>query len=158
MPHEIERKFLLSQPLSIVLQNNPPQRTVSIEQRYLGDSGKWTARIRKTTCERQVEYFFTLKKKVSNVKCIEIETQVDETFYNSVAEQCGPVLRKIRSLILHDGKIWEVDQFLNSEFNGLTLAEIELNHEDDVISIPSWLGMEVTDDRRYKNAKLVRSL
>ena len=37
---------------------------------------------------------------------------------------------------------------------GLVVAEIELEHEDQVIFLPPWAGEEVTDQVRYYNSSL----
>jgi CYTH domain-containing protein len=34
------------------------------------------------------------------------------------------------------------------------MAEIELEQEDQVITIPDWIGEEVTGDERYYNSNL----
>jgi adenylate cyclase len=38
----------------------------------------------------------------------------------------------------------------------LVVAEIELPNEDKAFEKPDWLGKEVTSDRRYSNASLVK--
>ncbi len=50
--------------------------------------------------------------------------------------------------------IWEVDVF-EGENKGLIIAEVELKSENQKIKIPSWIGKEVTNDRRFRNANLV---
>jgi adenylate cyclase len=52
-------------------------------------------------------------------------------------------------------RIWEVDEFLD-ENAGLVLAEIELEREGEDVSLPDWVGEEVTSDGRYHNAYLAR--
>ena len=53
-----------------------------------------------------------------------------------------------------DGKhTWEVDEF-HGDNEGLIMAEIELESESDLFDKPSWLGKEVTGDKRYYNAYL----
>ncbi len=52
-------------------------------------------------------------------------------------------------------RVWEVDEFLE-ENAGLVLAEIELEREGEEISLPDWVGEEVTNDSRYHNAYLAR--
>jgi adenylate cyclase len=37
------------------------------------------------------------------------------------------------------------------------MAEIELEQEDQVITIPDWIGEEVTGDERYYNSNLQKS-
>jgi adenylate cyclase len=38
----------------------------------------------------------------------------------------------------------------------LIVAEIELEDENDILSLPKWIAGEVTDDPRYLNANLVK--
>ena len=51
--------------------------------------------------------------------------------------------------------IWEVDVF-DGENAGLTLAEVELEHENQEVELPDWIREEVTDDERYSNAYLAQ--
>ena len=39
---------------------------------------------------------------------------------------------------------------------GLVIAEVELEAEKASLSLPEWVGKEVTDDLRYYNACLVK--
>ncbi len=67
------------------------------------------------------------------------------------------------SPIFDDGLIWEVDVF-HGAHEGLVLAEIELRGITlgdefgteiwERMSLPSWIGEEVTGDRRYYNSVL----
>lgn len=65
------------------------------------------------------------------------------------------VIDKTRHLIKNtDGRhIWEVDEF-HGDNEDLVMAEIELESENDLFDKPSWLGKEVTGDKRYYNAYL----
>ncbi len=61
---------------------------------------------------------------------------------------------KVRHIVpAGNGRVWEVDEFLE-ENAGLIMAEIELGSEDEAFERPSWLGEEVTGDRRYYNSYL----
>ena len=51
---------------------------------------------------------------------------------------------------------WEVDEFFG-ENSGLIVAEVELEREDQIFSLPPWAGREVTGDPRYFNAALTRN-
>ena len=53
-------------------------------------------------------------------------------------------------------RCFEVDEF-HGENEGLVMAEIELGSEDEVFEKPSWLGEEVTGDKRYYNSYLARN-
>ena len=50
-------------------------------------------------------------------------------------------------------RFFEVDEF-HGENDGLVMAEIELESPDELFERPSWLGEEVTDDKRYYNGYL----
>ena len=52
------------------------------------------------------------------------------------------------------GKFFEVDEFYGDN-EGLVMAEIELDSPDEPFERPSWLGDEVTGDRRYYNSHLL---
>ena len=49
--------------------------------------------------------------------------------------------------------IFEVDEFYGYN-EGLIIAEIELNTENELFKKPLWLGTEVTGDKRYYNSSL----
>lgn len=65
------------------------------------------------------------------------------------------IIDKTRYLIKNTDGIhtWEVDEF-HGDNEGLVLAEIELSSPDEAFDRPSWLGEEVTGDRRYYNSML----
>ena len=56
----------------------------------------------------------------------------------------------------HDGRRFEVDEF-HGENEGLVMAEIELESQDEAFERPSWLGEEVTGDPRFYNGYLARN-
>ncbi len=63
----------------------------------------------------------------------------------------GIVLEKTRHRIDHEGYTWEIDVF-GGTYVGLVVAEVELESETAQPDIPSWIGQEITGDRRYSNA------
>jgi adenylate cyclase len=65
-----------------------------------------------------------------------------------------PLIEKVRFEVLHEGVVWEVDEFLG-ENSGLIVAEVELSSEEQLVLLPPWVGREVSHDRRYANASLV---
>jgi len=60
---------------------------------------------------------------------------------------------KVRYCIPAGKFTWEVDEFSGNN-QGLVVAEIELENEDDEFDKPDWLAAEVTDDDRYANSNL----
>ena len=58
--------------------------------------------------------------------------------------------------IVEQGKFkWEIDEFYE-ENQGLLVAEIELEDEQEVFEKPEWIGEEVTEDPRYYNVNLIK--
>src|SRR3546814_5814863 len=66
---------------------------------YLEDAGEWTLRCRRTSTLNRVQCFLTMKRRISNERCVELESPVDAQFYEDMASQCGPALTKTRSKI-----------------------------------------------------------
>ena len=66
----------------------------------------------------------------------------------------GNRIEKVRHLVPDgEGHTWEVDVFGGANA-GLTVAEIELQDADETITLPAWVGREVTGDARYYNSAL----
>lgn len=71
-------------------------------------------------------------------------------------ELCEPALvEKLRYRVNWCGKVWEVDEF-SGKNAGLVVAEIELSDPEETFERPPWLGLEVSEDRRYLNANLAK--
>lgn len=64
-------------------------------------------------------------------------------------------IEKTRHLVRNADGIhtWEIDEFFG-ENEGLVIAEIELQDENEPFGRPAWLGEEVTQDHRYYNSYL----
>ena len=60
------------------------------------------------------------------------------------------VIYKTRYDIVYEGKKWEIDQF-HKENEGLWIAEIELQFENESFEIPKWVLEEVTGNEKYYN-------
>ena len=69
----------------------------------------------------------------------------------------GRIVEKTRYRLRHDGLVWEVDEF-HGPHEGLMLAEIELESEDQVFEKPAWAGEEVTGNYRYYNSWLAEQV
>lgn len=65
-----------------------------------------------------------------------------------------PIIEKTRHRLEHDGMTWEIDEF-HGDNDGLIVAEIELESEEQEFSRPDWVGEEVTGDSRYLNVNLI---
>lgn len=156
--HEIERKFLVTKPLTEIVGNDNDAFYRNVEQCYLPDTGEWTVRVRRYTSPTGhfMNAVQTMKRKVNDRKCIELEHAVTQEYFEKVMGQCGKVLRKQRWQIMFGAHVWEIDYF--PQFDGLVVAEIELEDEEELFIHPDWLGKEVTQDKSYKNARMARRL
>lgn len=148
MGTEIERKFLVT--------GNAWRKQavgVSYRQGYLCSSSDRTVRVRIAGDKACL----TIKGKSSGISRMEFEYPIPvEEAGIMLVELCEqPIIEKTRYRVDYAGFVWEVDEFLG-ENAGLLVAEIELAEEDQGFARPPWVGAEVSDDRRYSNAGLVK--
>lgn len=146
MSVEIERKFLVIGDA----WKNHVYGQFQLKQGYLQSAPERTVRIR-TSNE---EGFVTIKGKTEGITRREYEYPIPFSEALSLLELCeNTPIEKVRNLVSHGSLTWEVDVFegLNS---GLVLAEVELQHENQEIDLPDWIGEEVSRDSRYYNSAL----
>lgn len=147
MSKEIERKFLVRGDFKSLAF-----RSERITQGYLSSVPERTVRVR----IKGNEGFITIKG-LSNASGLtryewEKEIPVDEARELLQLSEPG-MIDKTRYLVQVGKHVFEVDEFYG-ENEGLILAEIELQSEDEPFEKPEWLGKEVTGDPRYYNAML----
>jgi CYTH domain-containing protein len=65
----------------------------------------------------------------------------------------GNIISKMRYEVPRGGHIWEIDVY-EGDLEGLVVAEVEMKSEDERPDLPSWLGRELTGDRRFSNQAL----
>ena len=144
MATEIERKFLVR---GTDWRNGTGVR---FSQGYLNRDKDRTVRVRIAGGKA----FLTIKGVTQGATRAEFEYPIPmEDAEQLLKLSDGPIIEKDRYRIVHDGALWEVDEFWGDNA-GLVLAEIELKSEDQPFSRPTWLGEEVTQDRRYYNSSL----
>jgi len=66
------------------------------------------------------------------------------------------VIDKTRYQVKKGNHTYEVDEFYG-ENQGLVVAEIELQSENETFEKPEWLGEEVTGDVKYYNSMLMKN-
>ncbi len=146
---EIERKFLVKDEIHEVLKYLEPK---SIRQGYLMDENGQTVRVR----TKGDKGFLTIKGKTSGISRTEFEYEIPyEDAINLLDHFCKWELSKDRYAIQVAGKTWDVDVF-HGRHEGLILAEIELENEQEAFEQPNWLSEEVSHDPRYYNSNLVK--
>ena len=87
----------------------------------------------------------------------EFEKEITPDEAQKLFELCEPgIIDKSRYLVKSGNHTFEVDEFYG-ENEGLVLAEVELDSEDETFEKPDFIGMEVTGDRRFYNSHMRRN-
>lgn len=147
---EIERKFLVTSTDFI----SESQVHFEIAQGYLSSHPERTVRVR----IKGNKGFLTIKGKgnESGISRFEWENEIPLDDAKNLLLLCEKgVISKTRYNIKKGNHTFEVDVF-HDENDGLIIAEIELNHEQEFFEKPKWLGEEVTNNENYYNAFLSR--
>ncbi|HHV86941.1 MAG TPA: CYTH domain-containing protein [Petrimonas sp.] len=147
MGYEIERKFLVNGDYK-----SHSFKNFRIKQGYLALSGVTIVRVR----IKGEKAFVTIKSALeeNKIKRNEWEYEIPVQDAGEMLLLCEEaVIEKTRYLIKAGKHIFEVDDF-EGENEGLVIAEIELESEDEPYEKPGWLGPEVTGNVRYYNSFL----
>lgn len=149
MALEIERKFLLKGDAWRSLGSGTVYR-----QGYIRTENQQTT-VRVRVIGEQG--YLTLKGKTIGATRSEFEYPIPVVdaveMLNFLCDR--PLIEKTRYKIEFGGVIWEIDEFMGDN-EGLIIAEVELEHEDQQLELPEWIGQEVTGDSKYYNVNLVR--
>ncbi len=147
MAKEIERKFLVSGEAWRELAAGTHYR-----QGYLSTVKERTVRVR-TIDERA---FLTIKGLTRGFSRVEYEYEIAHgDAVEMLDDLClQPIVEKHRYEIECEGLTWEVDEF-HGVNEGLIVAEVELESEEQEVPKPDWIGEEVSGDPRYFNANLI---
>jgi len=141
---EIERKYLVKDGWK------PSSNGNQIIQGYLTTDDEKTIRVRiKGGCA-----FLTIKGKTVGISRSEFEYEIPVMDAKELLKLCGKqIIEKVRYEIEHLDVVIEVDVF-KEKHDGLILAEIELESENQIIELPDWIGEEVSMDSKYYNSNL----
>ena len=145
---EIERKFLVN---SEVFKTEAFNST-RIIQGFLSTDKKRTVRVRL----KGEQGFLTIKGESSKngVSRFEWEKEISKAEAEALLKLCKEeVIDKIRYEIKVDNHTFEVDEFFENN-EGLIIAEVELNSENEHFTKPDWLGKEVTGETKYYNSQI----
>ena len=147
MAQEIERKFLVTGEAWRTLAAATLYR-----QGYLSVAKESTVRVR-IAGEKG---YLTVKGPSVGASRAEFEYEIPAADADAMLDTlCArPLIEKTRRKILFEGLVWDVDEFAGDN-EGLVVAEVELTDEAQEVSLPDWVGEEVTHDPRYFNANLV---
>ena len=157
---EIERKYLVTSDCYKELA----VARYHIRQGYISREKTGTVRVRITDDKA----YLTIKGKpaAGHFARYEWEKEIDVQEAEELMRLCqGTVIDKTRWIVPAETVdnlqltvdnlqlIWEVDEF-HGKHEGLVVAEIELDNEEQSFEIPDFIGDEVTHDPRYYNANM----
>ena len=147
MAQEIERKFMITGEAWRELAKGTAYR-----QGYLSTVKERTVRVR-TIDDKG---FLTIKGITVGATRAEYEYEIPAGDTNEMLDDLceQPIIEKKRYKVPLDGFIWEIDEF-GGVNEGLIVAEIELESEDQKFNKPDWIGDEVSGDPRYFNSNLI---
>lgn len=147
MAIEIEHKYLIN---TLLWNKIIPNKSFKIKQAYLLSEIDKTIRIR----TKDKKGYLTIKGKTINASRPEFEYEIPyEDAVELIKTYGSQLIEKTRHIVLHEGKIWEIDEFegLNK---GLFVAEIELKTETENYQLPSWVKENITNEIKYANSNL----
>lgn len=149
MHQEIERKYLI--------KNQDWKQ--NIEKQYNIKQGYFTTSVNDNTIRVRIKDgvgYVTVKSGRVGFSRAEYEYEIPIEDVREMLKICRqPIISKIRHEVRgSDNMLWEIDVF-QGENEGLTIAEIELESEDQTFVKPKWVGREVTLIKKYYNSKLV---
>ena len=149
MPLEIERKFLVVSDEWRLFAGAAQH----ICQGYLSRSSRGKIRVRRAGGVA----FLAVKGVRNGISRTEFEYPIPlADAEEMLRDLCvKPLLEKVRYEVPHAGDAWEVDVFMGVA-EGLVLAEVELTRADQRLTLPAWVGREVTNDFTYRSSEIVR--
>ena len=145
---EIERKFLVKSEefKELAFAKN------EIYQGYLNSNPERTVRVR----IKGNQGYLTIKGKgnETGMSRLEWEKEIPVDEAKMLLNLCeSGVISKTRYEVKFGNHVYEIDEFFG-ENQGLVIAEIELQSEDEAFEKPDWLGEEVTNNEKYYNSYL----
>jgi CYTH domain-containing protein len=146
MPKEIERKFLTLNEKWRGLSVGTPYK-----QGYLTLGPPTSIRVRIEGEQARLN----IKEAILDIERTEFEYSIPMADANELLDKhsIGGIIEKTRYKIHDQGLIWEVDEF-HGDNAGLVVVEVELEHRDQQINPPNWVGKEVSGNPLYLNVNL----
>jgi adenylate cyclase len=150
MAREIEKKFLVKDDR----YKTEAAKQTRITQGYLSSVPERTVRVR----IKGKSGYITIKGigNDSGASRYEWEKEIPVSEVEELLKICEPgVIDKTRYEVKAGHHTFEVDEFYGDN-EGLVVAEVELQNEQDHVEKPAWLGEEVTGQTKYYNSMLMK--
>jgi adenylate cyclase len=152
MGKEIECKFLV--------KSLPEGMSgTTMRQGYLQPEKERAVRIRTVEKDGSIKGVLTIKGmgSASGMSRYEFETEIPVPDADHLLSLCDqPLIEKTRYNYDFEGLTWEVDEF-HGVNDGLVVAEVELESEDQQFNKPDFVGEEVTGQVKYYNMMLLKN-
>lgn len=155
-PLEIEKKYLVKMPDIEVLKEKVTISSSNILQTYLCEDGTgFERRIRQRGNPGDYIYYYTEKKRVSEIARLEKESIISEKEYLELLSQSDyrmKQIRKTRYCFVWNKMYFELDVY--PFWDNCAILEVELTSENDAeVEIPDFIEIikDVTEDEAYKN-------
>ncbi|WP_179333842.1 CYTH domain-containing protein [Winogradskyella costae] len=148
---EIERKFLVNSDAF----KTEALTSYTIKQGFLNSDKSRTVRVRL----KNDNGYLTVKGKstANGLSRFEWEKEISKSDAEALLLLCEPgIINKTRYEVKSNNHIFEIDEFYGDN-EGLIVAEVELNSENESYKKPHWLGKEVTGDLKYYNSLLIKT-
>ncbi|HIB29302.1 MAG TPA: CYTH domain-containing protein [Candidatus Marinimicrobia bacterium] len=152
MGKEIECKFLVSS-----LPEGMSGTTM--HQGYLQPEKERAVRIRTVEKDGSKKGVLTIKGlgDASGMSRYEFEIEIPVLDADHLLSLCDqPLIEKTRYKYDYEGVTWEIDEF-HGVNDGLVVAEVELESEDQQFEKPDFIGEEVTGQVKYYNMMLLKN-
>ena len=161
-PSEIERKYLIKMPTAEQIEALGCVSRAQIVQTYLKSHGNAAERRvrQRGTKEDGFSFYYTEKTEVSTGVRIENERKISKDEYLNLLSEADTSLHQIsktRYCFVYERQYFEMDVYpFCDEY---AIVEIELNDINASIKLPPLdFIKDVTDDKRYRNSELAKSL
>ena len=151
MGKEIERKFLVS-----FLPEG--MGGTNMRQGYLQPEKERAVRVRTVQKDESKKGVLTIKGigSESGMSRYEFETEIPVPDADYLLSLCDkPLIEKTRYKYDYEDLTWEIDEF-HGVNDGLVVAEVELESEEQKLKKPNFIGEEVTGQVKYYNMMLLK--
>ena len=146
MALEIERRFLIKNDR----WKEFIKKKIFIEQGYLSKNlDDWIIRIRFTGKDFKI----AIKKHIKRFTNFEFEYSIPRKDGETIMSNLSSTIKKERYIVEVEKKSWIIDCFKENNYP-LEIAEIELDNENEELSLPSFISKEITGLKHYSNFSL----
>lgn len=150
---EIERKYRVHNDGWRYNQDGSEIKGIHFRQGYLSSNKTATVRVR---VEGDVAKL-TVKGRTQGITRVEYEYEIPTCDASEMLNHLcvSPLIEKTRYRRQEGELLWEVDVF-HGDNDGLIVAEVELETDQQTFTLPEWIAEEVSGDVRYYNENLAK--